>query len=47
MFDKDGSGNIDLYELRDAMRALGLNMSKDEVKALMATIDTDNNGYID
>ena len=29
------------------MRALGLSMSKKDVKELMATIDTDNNGYID
>ena len=35
LFDKDGSGNIDFYELRDAMRALGLNMTKEEVKELM------------
>jgi len=47
LFDKDGSGNIDFYELRDAMRALGLNMTKDEVKELMMKIDTDNNGFID
>lgn len=31
LFDKDGSGNIDFYELRDAMRALGLKMSKIEL----------------
>ena len=47
LFDKDGSGNIDFYELRDAMRALGLNMTKEEVKAMMLKIDTDNNGFID
>ena len=47
LFDKDGSGNIDFYELRDAMRALGLQMTKDEVKQMMLKIDTDNNGFID
>ncbi len=47
LFDKDGSGNIDFYELRDAMRALGLQMSKEEVKEMMLKIDTDNNGFID
>ena len=39
LFDKDGSGNIDFYELRDAMRALGLQMTKEQAKALMDSID--------
>ena len=47
LFDKDGSGNIDFYELRDAMRALGLQMTKEEVKEMMLKIDQDNNGFID
>jgi hypothetical protein len=47
LFDKDGSGNIDFYELRDAMRALGLNLTKEQVKEMMSKIDTDNNGFID
>ena len=47
LFDKDGSGNIDFYELRDAMRALGLNLTKEQVKEMMQKIDTDNNGFID
>ncbi len=29
------------------MRALGLQMTKEEVKELMKSIDTDNNGFID
>ena len=29
------------------MRALGLNLSKQEVKKIMKSIDTDDNGYID
>ena len=47
LFDKDGSGNIDFYELRDAMRALGLTLTKEQVKEMMAKIDNDNNGFID
>ena len=47
LFDKDGSGNIDFYELRDAMRALGLQLTKEEVKEMMLKIDSDNNGFID
>jgi len=47
LFDKDGSGNIDFYELRDAMRALGIQMTKEEVKKMMQEIDQDNNGFID
>ena len=39
LFDKDGSGNIDFYELRDAMRALGIQMTKEEVKKMMSEID--------
>ena len=29
MFDKDGSGNIDLQEMQDAMKTLGVFLSKD------------------
>ena len=29
------------------MRALGLQMTKDEVKEMMLQIDQDNNGFID
>jgi len=29
LFDKDGSNAIDLYELKDAMKALGIHMKKD------------------
>ena len=32
LFDKDRSGTIDTSELRDAMKALGIFLKKDEVK---------------
>ncbi len=47
MFDKDGSGNIDVQEMRDAMRALSVILSKDQVQKMMATVDTDGNGFVD
>ena len=47
MFDKDGSGNIDIGEMREAMKALGVYMNKEEVRKLMLTVDTDGNGFID
>ncbi len=47
MFDKDGSGNIDLHEMREAMKALSVHLSKDEVKQMMASVDTDGNGFVD
>ena len=31
MFDKDGNENIDVHELKDAMKALGLNKDKEEL----------------
>ena len=47
MFDKDGSGNIDVNEMREAMRALSVFLTKDQVLQMMATVDTDGNGFVD
>ena len=35
LFDKDGSGTIDVSELRDALRVLGVNLNLNETKKLM------------
>jgi Ca2+-binding EF-hand superfamily protein len=35
LFDKDGSGTIDVMELKDAMKALGIYLKKEEVKTKM------------
>ena len=47
MFDTDGSGTIDAKELKVAMRALGFEPNKDEIKKMIADIDKDGNGNID
>ncbi|RKP17473.1 centrin [Rozella allomycis CSF55] len=47
LFDTDGSGTIDLKELKVAMRALGFEPKKDEVKKLIAEIDKNGSGTID
>lgn len=47
LFDKDNSGSIDVVELKDAMRALGINQTKSAIKALMTKVDKDGSGAID
>ena len=39
LFDTDGSGAIDIEELQNAMRALGVKMKKKEVRKLMVEMD--------
>ena len=39
IFDRDGSGSIDMLELWDAMKALGVFLKKDELKQYMLKID--------
>ncbi|KAK1667289.1 hypothetical protein QYE76_055448 [Lolium multiflorum] len=47
-FDQDGDGKISEAELRLCMKAaLGGDMSAKEVQALMATADTDGDGFLD
>ena len=46
-FDKDQSGNIDSVELKDAMSALGIYVSKDSLKKLMEKADKDGSGTIE
>lgn len=44
-FDLNGDGQISATELADCLKALG-NVSEEEVKNMMAEIDTDGDGYI-
>nr|KAF6400663.1 hypothetical protein HJG63_002730 [Rousettus aegyptiacus]KAF6400666.1 hypothetical protein HJG63_002730 [Rousettus aegyptiacus] len=46
LFDVDGSGTIDVKELKVAMRALGFEPKKEEIKKLIAEIDKGGTGTI-
>merc|ERR1712023_503673 len=47
LFDADQSGAIDIRELKAAMRALGFEVKKEELKKMISDIDNDGNGDID
>ncbi|XP_026530461.1 centrin-2 [Notechis scutatus] len=46
LFDTDGTGNIDVKELKVAMRALGFEPKKDEIKKMILEIDKEGTGKI-
>ena len=41
LFDVDGSGTIDIKELKVALRALGFVPKKDEIKKLISDLNND------
>ena len=47
MFDVDGSGAIDVKELKQVMQNLGMNPTDEEVARMMAEADEDQSGEID
>merc|ERR1712216_835070 len=47
LFDADNSGAIDVRELKAAMRALGFEVMKEELKKMISDIDNDGNGSIE
>ncbi|KAM7389050.1 hypothetical protein PAMP_023048 [Pampus punctatissimus] len=47
LFDTDGTGIIDVKELKVAMRALGFEPKKEEIKKMIADIDKEGSGKID
>lgn len=47
LFDADGSGSIDVRELKAAMRALGFQVKKAEIRQMIAEIDKDESEPID
>ncbi|XP_029443119.1 caltractin-like [Rhinatrema bivittatum] len=46
LFDTDGSGTIDVKELKVAMRALGFEPKKEEIKKMITDIDKEGSGTI-
>jgi Ca2+-binding EF-hand superfamily protein len=47
LFDTDGSGTIDIKELKVAMRALGFEPKKEELKRMYLEVDKSGTGKID
>ncbi|NXW81635.1 CETN1 protein, partial [Alopecoenas beccarii] len=46
LFDTDGTGAIDVKELKVAMRALGFEPRKEEIKKMISDTDTEGTGKI-
>ncbi|KAF7252833.1 Centrin-1, partial [Varanus komodoensis] len=47
LFDTDGSGSIDVKELKVAMRALGFEPKKEEIRTMIADIGKEGSSTID
>uniref|UniRef100_A0A0E0M766 EF-hand domain-containing protein n=1 Tax=Oryza punctata TaxID=4537 RepID=A0A0E0M766_ORYPU len=47
LFDTDGSGTIDPKELNVAMRALGFELTPEQIHQMIAEVDKDGSGTID
>eukprot|EP01044_Picomonas_judraskeda_P010647 COSAG03_NODE_1387_length_4188_cov_2.499389_2_plen_284_part_00 len=47
IFDTDGSGAFDMDELEVAIRALGIEVSPEEMQQVFAAIDADGSGTVD
>ena len=47
LFDRDRSNTIDLNELKDAMKALGIHLSKQQTNEMMERIDKDGSGCLE
>ena len=47
LFDTDGSHTIDAKELKVAMRALGFEPKKEEIKRMMSEADRNDSGVIE
>ena len=46
ILDKDGSGELDVDELKGGLKRLGLGLSESQIGRLAATLDEDDNGQV-
>ncbi|XP_049767399.1 uncharacterized protein LOC126100809 [Schistocerca cancellata] len=46
LFDTEGKGKIETKELKVAMRALGFEPKKEEIKKMIADVDKEGTGYL-
>jgi len=47
VFDKDGNGKITAQELADTMKALGENLTQEDIEFMMSEVDQNNDKEID
>lgn len=47
VFDRDGSGTINIEELKQVMKSIGESLTDDEIEEMMVEADKDGNGTID
>eukprot|EP00918_Siedleckia_nematoides_P015809 GHVU01034171.1.p1 GENE.GHVU01034171.1~~GHVU01034171.1.p1 ORF type:complete len:168 (-),score=43.40 GHVU01034171.1:971-1474(-) len=47
LFDSNATGRIDVKELKMAMRALGFDATKEEIRKIAGEVDKDQSGYIE
>lgn len=46
-FDRDDSGFIDIYELKDILLSVGKNVTDEQIIEIMNEVDLDKNGVLD
>jgi Ca2+-binding EF-hand superfamily protein len=46
-YDKDGNGSISVEELRGVVESLGHTVTDEELRAMIAEVDTDDSGTLD
>eukprot|EP00658_Telonema_sp_P-2_P082621 TRINITY_DN8766_c0_g3_i2.p1 TRINITY_DN8766_c0_g3~~TRINITY_DN8766_c0_g3_i2.p1 ORF type:complete len:157 (-),score=53.82 TRINITY_DN8766_c0_g3_i2:379-849(-) len=47
MFDKDGSGRVDVHEFREVFESLGMDPTDSEMQMMLMDVDKDGSGDID